>query len=307
MLFRQGKKSFKVALTDRRFESMPTTYRLSEHNNILASIVVSTRNCAAVLRNTLIGISFQSVPSCFFEVIVVDDGSKDEIKALLGDFYRLLNIRFIKLVNGFDNIRLAATRNKGISRARGRIILTLDADCIPTRHWLLAHLISYNKPGIACFGPRKFVYTKNWRFESIASICYDYTEISHYPSISNHFKTVDPRIRMLSGNVDRRYLYSYFYFCNSSFYESDALRCGLIDEEFDGNWGYEDIEFAYRLMNSGVELRFLPQALVLHQENYLHTLEDRRQGREINLRLVCSKIPGHHAYHKPKTILHCWS
>lgn len=64
----------------------------------------------------------------------------------------------------------------------------------------------------------------------------------------------------------------------------------MFDIEFDGCWGYEDIELGYRLFLSGVEFVYLEGAFVYHQEGDGLNLEERLMGRKRNFRLACNKI-----------------
>ncbi|OIL68621.1 hypothetical protein ATW69_09665 [Oenococcus oeni] len=59
-----------------------------------------------------------------FEIIVVNDGSSDNLEALLVDFYGNSRLKIINQVNQ----GVSSARNTGIERARGKYIFFLDAD-----------------------------------------------------------------------------------------------------------------------------------------------------------------------------------
>jgi glycosyltransferase involved in cell wall biosynthesis len=65
----------------------------------------------------------QRFPPDQLEVIVVDDGSKDNSRAIIRDFGDAIVPIFNK-----RNMGLPAARNLGIRRARGRFVLHLDSD-----------------------------------------------------------------------------------------------------------------------------------------------------------------------------------
>ena len=85
------------------------------------SVVIPVYNRAHLLAETLASVFAQSEQD--FEIVVVDDGSKDDPEAVLlalGD-PRLV---FIRQANGGGG----AARNTGIDRARGKFVAFLDSD-----------------------------------------------------------------------------------------------------------------------------------------------------------------------------------
>lgn len=86
------------------------------------SIVIPTYNRPLKLLNALKSLANQTFKD--FEVIVVDDGSTEDYKAIIGDGSKDLNIRYYKK----DNAGPATARNYGIEKASGRFIGFLDDD-----------------------------------------------------------------------------------------------------------------------------------------------------------------------------------
>lgn len=85
------------------------------------SVVVPVYNRGASLRWTLDSVLAQSYPS--FEVIVVDDGSKDDSAACVAAHYP-----GIRLIRQERNSGTAAAVNRGVAAARGELIAFLDSD-----------------------------------------------------------------------------------------------------------------------------------------------------------------------------------
>lgn len=89
----------------------------------LVSVVVPAYNAANTVEATLASVAAQDYPN--FEVIVVDDGSKDDtalrVEALAK---RDPRFRLVSKANG----GVAAARNLGIAESQGDFIATLDAD-----------------------------------------------------------------------------------------------------------------------------------------------------------------------------------
>jgi glycosyltransferase involved in cell wall biosynthesis len=95
-----------------------------------ASVVIPTRNAGATIGATLAGLARQ-VDAPSFEVIVVDDGSEDDTDAVIAASE--LDVVQLETAGGQGP---AAARNLGASRANGRMLVFVDADCEPEPDWL---------------------------------------------------------------------------------------------------------------------------------------------------------------------------
>ncbi|CAM5762345.1 hypothetical protein LMIY3S_00442 [Labrys miyagiensis] len=85
------------------------------------SVVIPTYNRAGVIRRTLDSVLAQTFDD--FEVVVVDDGSKDDLASVIATFEDP-RIRYVWQENGGGG----AARNRGIDEARGRYVAFLDSD-----------------------------------------------------------------------------------------------------------------------------------------------------------------------------------
>lgn len=86
------------------------------------SIVIPVYNRAKLLAAALGSVAAQTFKD--IEIIVVDDGSTDDVNATLNDFDHLP----VTLVRHAQNKGAAAARNTGIQTARGNFIAFLDSD-----------------------------------------------------------------------------------------------------------------------------------------------------------------------------------
>ncbi len=116
-----------------------------------ASIVVCTYNRAESLRDTLAALRAQrAAPGREWEVIVVDNNSRDHTRALVEEAqcdWPLLRYEF----EGAQG--LSHARNHGIGSAEGAIILFTDDDVLPEADWLEITLEGLAKHGAhACGG-----------------------------------------------------------------------------------------------------------------------------------------------------------
>ena len=95
------------------------------------SVIIPTCNCVEFLQEAINSVLSQRYQD--FEIIVIDDGSSDNTKEVVGEY---INRNFNKIRYFYQkNKGPSAARNKGIKESKGEYIAFLDADDI----W------SYNK------------------------------------------------------------------------------------------------------------------------------------------------------------------
>ena len=92
------------------------------------SVIVPAYNAQRTIGQTLKALTEQDYPEKF-EIIVVDDGSKDQTADLIRSF---ANVRYVHQPNAGP----ASARNHGAQLAQGDILAFTDSDCIPHQNWL---------------------------------------------------------------------------------------------------------------------------------------------------------------------------
>lgn len=97
------------------------------------SVIVPARDAAATIGATLAGLEHQVLDDAF-EVIVVDDGSRDDTAAIAA------RSRVVTRVVAGDGQGQALARNRGVAVASAPALAFTDADCVPTPAWLSAGL-----------------------------------------------------------------------------------------------------------------------------------------------------------------------
>jgi len=93
----------------------------------LLTVVVPTWNRAGLLTGALQALGEQTVEPPVYEILVVDDGSKDDTAGAVQTFAEThpeLDVEYVRRPNGGIN----AARNTGIATARGEIVAFVDDD-----------------------------------------------------------------------------------------------------------------------------------------------------------------------------------
>src|SRR5438105_12532712 len=96
------------------------------------SVIVPARDAEATIGRTLDALARQAV-DLEFEVIVVDNGSRDATPAL-AERSQIVS----KVIRRRRGQGAGAARNEGAAAARGELLAFVDADCEPAPGWLAA-------------------------------------------------------------------------------------------------------------------------------------------------------------------------
>lgn len=100
----------------------------------MISIVTPVYNAAAFIRQTIEMVQAQTYHE--WELILIDDCSKDNSCEVIENYLRNQPDKRIRLIKKEKNEGAALTRNRGIKEARGRYIAFLDADDVWLKHKL---------------------------------------------------------------------------------------------------------------------------------------------------------------------------
>src|SRR5262245_43653123 len=93
---------------------------------VKASIVVATYNRKGPLARLLATLAKQTVPRDDYEVVVIDDGSREDASPVAESFKEAMQVAVYRQAN----TGVAIARERGVEKARGRIVIFLDDDML---------------------------------------------------------------------------------------------------------------------------------------------------------------------------------
>lgn len=132
---------------------------ISKRHIPFVSIIVLNYYGEKVISNVINSVQKQNYPKNKFEVIVVDNNSKDNSLNILKEMQtRLSNLRLITIS---ENLGFSKGNNIGIREAKGEYIALLNNDCVVDKNWLKESLRTALKdPKIFATSPKILLYQK---------------------------------------------------------------------------------------------------------------------------------------------------
>ena len=120
-----------------------------QDSDLAISVVICTQNRADLLASVMQTLCAQRLPTTCFEIIVVDNDSKDHTRLIAEDYCR----RYSNVRYSVESSRgLSYARNRGWREAHGAYVAYIDDDCkVPTQWLNVAHEI-ISQIGPAAFG-----------------------------------------------------------------------------------------------------------------------------------------------------------
>lgn len=197
---------------------------------IRATLQLCTYNRAHLLGRVLEACFEQNIPSDSYEVVLVNDGSRDGTPAVIEAARAQASCAFT-VVNQ-ENAGLARARNRGIARARGERIVFIDDDVLPVPSFLEEHLRSHERT------PEAVVRGAVINTPSFERLPVPVWTPANY-----------------SGN--------FFWTTNVSAPLAKIREVGAFSESF-REYGWEDIELGMRLRAAGLRGVFNRFALAFH-------------------------------------------
>ncbi len=192
-------------------------------NEPFVSVIVCTRDRAKTLKKYALE-SLKKLNYKNFEVIIVDDASKDNTLELAKSFKgKFKNLRIIR---NKKNKGLCYVRNLGINYAKGEIVAFTDDDCYVDKNWVKELVKTFEKnKKVACVGGKSY--------------------------IRNSSKLFNPNKEIFGCNMSfKREIFNKFRFDTNIYFNKSIY--------------YDEIDFIEQLKNSGFTIRYNNKAIVKH-------------------------------------------
>ena len=197
----------------------------------MVSVVICAYNAERTMEACLESLRKLDYPN--YEVVIVDDGSRDRTAEISARFPEFRLIRQ-------PNKGLSVARNVGMQAARGEIIAYTDSDCVVDSHWLRFMVGAMTASGFdACGGPNYAPHE-----EGRTEAC-----VSASPGAPCHVLTAEDRAEHLAG-------------CNMVFRKDVLQQVGGFDPQFTA--AGDDVDICWRALDAGFVLGFCPAAFVWH-------------------------------------------
>lgn len=208
------------------------------------SVIVCSYNGAKTLDACLKSLRGIDYPD--YEVILVDDGSRDETPEIAARHPWVRTIRQ-------ENMGLSVARNVGAAAAEGEVIAYTDSDCMADPDWLyylVGTLLSGDYAGVG--GPNISPPAENWVQACVAAA----------PGGPSHVLLTDVVAEHIPG-------------CNMAFHKWAFDKVGGFDSEY--RKAGDDVDFCWRLQQGGEVIAFSPAAIVWHYRRFTLTAFRKQQ------------------------------
>jgi glycosyltransferase involved in cell wall biosynthesis len=197
---------------------------------ISISIIIPALNEEKMIGRCLDSLTRLAFAHDRFEVLVVDNGSRDKTLMIADSFKDRLNLKVLQQAG----VRISALRNLGARSASGEIVAFLDADCLAPEDWLDRIFTLAQTDGTGIIGAHYLLpedsswVGRTWhRYQEAGKS----GEVSHVPA----------------GDLIMR--------------RKDFLKLGGFDETIQTN---EDYELCDRARKAGMRVCAFPQIGVVH-------------------------------------------
>ena len=160
------------------------------------SIIISARDEAENIENTILDLAMQDYPSTHFEVLIINDSSDDDTLEIAEKLIKERSLQHFSVIDLEESKKIAVGKKvaigKGVETAKYEWIVSTDADCRRSESWLscLASFIAGNDvvfvSAPVSFHDEKSLFSKMQTLEFMSLIGIGAASIGHNrPTLCN--------------------------------------------------------------------------------------------------------------------------
>ncbi|HXW85618.1 MAG TPA: glycosyltransferase [Candidatus Binataceae bacterium] len=225
----------------------------------MVSVVICAYNAERTMRPCLESLTRLTYPN--YEVVIIDDGSRDKTAEIAMDFPQFRLIRQ-------PNKGLSVARNVGMHAARGEIVAYTDSDCVADPHWLTLMVRAMTESGFDGIGGPNYAPHEDGRIEGC---------VAASPGAPAPVLLGASAVEHLAG-------------CNMVFTKESLLRVGGFDPQFTS--AGDDVDMCWRLLDAGYRLGYCPAAFVWHfRRNSIKAYYGQQRGYGRAEAMLYSRYP----------------
>ncbi len=217
------------------------------------SIIISTYNSPVWLQKVLIGYNHQTYKN--FEIVIADDGSKQETIDLIEDMKKEMSYPIVHVWHEDNGFQKSQILNKAITACRTAYIIMSDGDCIP-RQDFVEHHANYREEGYFLSGgyfmlpmniseeitlediKHQHCFDLKWLKTKGLKASFKNNKLRATGNLSKILNTITPTNASWNGH-------------NASGWKQDILAVNGFDERM--QYGGQDRELGERLFNMGIK------------------------------------------------------
>ncbi|WP_426667673.1 glycosyltransferase family 2 protein [Mucilaginibacter sp. McL0603] len=243
-------------------------------SGITVALLISTYNWPEALELVFQSILNQTtLPD---EILIADDGSTESTRKLIEKYSKIVNIPLHHAWQEDLGFRKARVLNMAVKRSSADYIIEIDGDILLHPKFVEDH-IRNAEAGMFVQGARAAIgYEKTTKILNGRSNILKINAFSN--DINSRFNAI--RLPFLSFLVtDKKSGHSNIKACNLAYWRRDYIAVNGYDNQFQG-WGWEDNEFAARLINAGIKKKRLKLAAVCYHLYHEHNANWQAKDNE---------------------------
>ena len=261
------------------------------------SIIISTYNSPDWLLKVLIGYQCQSLQN--FEIVIADDGSRQETIDLINKMQQELSYPIVHVWHKDNGFQKSQILNKAILKCSAPYIIMSDGDCIPRKDFVQVHN-NYKEEGYFLSGgyfmlpmnisksitnediEAQKCFDVNWLKSKGLKISFKNNKLSSKGFKSKLLNKITPTNASWNGH-------------NASGWKEDILKVNGFDERM--QYGGQDRELGERLFNLGIKSKQIRYSAVCvhldHPRGYKNqdSIDKNRAIRDYTFKNKVVKTP----------------